>query len=77
MMNFLSPITDFLKVIFDYLHNVILTVFHMEPSGASYVLAITTFTIIIRVLILPFNIKASKSNARMQEVQPELNARRK
>lgn len=77
MMNFLKPITDFLTIIFDGLHNFILSVFNMEPSGISYVLAITTFTIIIRVLILPFNIKASKSNARMQEVQPELNAIRK
>ncbi|GAA0086751.1 hypothetical protein UT300007_31920 [Clostridium sp. CTA-7] len=77
MMNFLSPITDFLKVIFDNLHNVILTVFNMEPSGVSYVLTIAIFTIIIRLLILPLNIKSSRSNARMQEVQPELNAIRK
>ena len=77
MMKFLSPITDFLTVIFNNLHNVILTVFNMEPSGVSYVLTIAIFTIIIRLLILPLNIKSSRSNARMQEVQPELNAIRK
>ncbi|MDZ5001185.1 membrane protein insertase YidC, partial [Clostridium perfringens] len=31
----------------------------------------------IRLLILPLNIKSSRSNARMQEIQPELNAIRK
>lgn len=74
MMKFLSPITNFLTVIFNGLHGFILSVFNMEPSGISYVLAITVFTIIIRLLILPFNIKANKSNARMQEIQPELTA---
>ncbi|MDZ5034020.1 MULTISPECIES: membrane protein insertase YidC [Clostridium] len=77
MMKFLSPITDFLTVIFNNLHNVILTVFNMEPSGVSYILTIAIFTIIIRLLILPLNIKSSRSNARMQEIQPELNAIRK
>ncbi|MDZ5016544.1 membrane protein insertase YidC, partial [Clostridium perfringens] len=77
MMKFLSPITDFLTVIFNYLNNVILTVFNMEPSGVSYILTIAIFTIIIRLLILPLNIKSSRSNARMQEIQPELNAIRK
>jgi YidC/Oxa1 family membrane protein insertase len=49
----------------------------MEPSGVSYILTIAIFTIIIRLLILPLNIKSSRSNARMQEIQPELNAIRK
>lgn len=74
MRNLLAPITSFLTMIFNGLHGFILSVFNMEPSGASYVLAITILTVIIRLLILPFNIKANKSNARMQEVQPELNA---
>lgn len=74
MMKFLQPITNFLTIIFDGLHGFILSVFNMEPSGASYVLTITIFTLIIRLLILPLNIKANRSNARMQEIQPELNA---
>ncbi len=74
MMSFLQPITNFLTVIFQGMHNIILNLFNMEPSGASYILTIALFTLIIRLLILPFNIKASKSNARMQEIQPELNA---
>ena len=74
MMSFLQPITNFLTVIFQGMHNIILNLFNMEPSGASYILTIALFTLIIRLLILPFNIKASKSNARMQEIQPELSA---
>ena len=41
-------------------------------SGLSYVLAVTLLTIIIRGCILPFNIKAAKSNQKMQEIQPEV-----
>ena len=74
MMSLLRPITNFLTIIFESMHNVILNLFNLEPSGVSYILTIALFTLIIRLLILPFNIKASKSNARMQEIQPELNA---
>lgn len=74
MMKFLQPISDFLAVIFEWMHGIILNLFNLEPSGISYILTITLFTLIIRLLILPLNIKANRSNARMQEVQPELNA---
>ena len=74
MMKFLQPITNFLTVIFEWMHGIILNLFNLEPSGVSYVLTIALFTLIIRLLILPLTIKANKSNARMQEIQPELNA---
>lgn len=74
MMKFLAPITNFLTIIFEGMHNVILNLFNIEPSGTSYILTIALFTLIIRLLILPLNIKANRSNARMQEIQPELNA---
>lgn len=74
MMKFLEPITNFLTIIFEGMHNVILNMFNMEPSGVSYILTIALFTLIIRLLILPLNIKANRSNSRMQEIQPELNA---
>ena len=74
MMKFLEPITNFLTIIFEGMHNVILNLFNIEPSGASYILTIALFTLIIRLLILPLNIKANRSNARMQEIQPELKA---
>lgn len=74
MMSFLQPITDFLAKIFNGLHDFLLSTFNMQPSGLSYVLAILIFTVIIRLLILPLNMKATKSNARLQEIQPELKA---
>ena len=69
MMKFLQPITNFLTVIFEGMHNIIINVFNMEPSGVSYILTIALFTLIIRLLILPLNIKANRSNVRMQEIQ--------
>ena len=44
----------------------------VSDVGLAYVLAIFTFTVIIRVLILPFNIKAAKSTQGMQKIQPEV-----
>ena len=49
-------------------------IFNMEPSGVSYVLTIAIFTLIIKLLLLPLNIKSSRSSARLQEIQPQLNA---
>jgi YidC/Oxa1 family membrane protein insertase len=40
--------------------------------GLAYVLAVVAFTLVIRILILPFNIKAAKSTRGMQKIQPEL-----
>ncbi|MBX7394778.1 membrane protein insertase YidC [Clostridium chauvoei] len=72
MMSVLSPVADFLAKIFNGLHEFILQLFNMQPSGVSYVLAIFIFTLIIRLLILPLNVKSTRSNARLQEIQPEL-----
>ena len=74
MMKLLAPITNFLTIIFEGMHNVILNLFNLQPGGVSYVLTIALFTLIIRLLILPLTIKANRSNARLQEIQPELNA---
>ena len=41
-------------------------------GGVAYVLAIVILTVIIRAILLPFNIKAAKSTQRMQEAQPEI-----
>ena len=73
----MGGLTQFLTKLFEGLHANLISVFNMEPSGASYVLTITVFTVIIKLLILPLNIKSNKSNAKMQEVQPELNAIKK
>jgi YidC/Oxa1 family membrane protein insertase len=73
----MSGLTAFLTNIFEGLHDWLIAVFNMEPSGISYVLTIAVFTLSIRLLILPLNIKSSRSNARLQEIQPELDAIKK
>lgn len=66
-----NKIIDFMANIFNYLHAFIVDM-GVSDVGLSYVLAILVFTLIIRILILPFNIKAAKSTQGMQKIQPEL-----
>ena len=68
----MSVITDFFTSIFNFLHDLVVKMGVDPDSGLSYVLAVTLLTIIIRGCILPFNIKAAKSNQKMQEIQPEV-----
>ena len=68
-----NAIVNVMTKMFDALHNVIIALgVPKQAEGVSYVLAIILFTAIIRLLILPLNIKATKSNAKMQEIQPEM-----
>ncbi|MGL4109914.1 membrane protein insertase YidC [Clostridium sp. LP20] len=71
MMNVFAPITDFLRVIFNMLHDFVVGI-GVTNVGASYVLAITLLTVLIRLCLLPFNIKSARSTQKMQEVQPEI-----
>ena len=66
-----NKIIDFMANIFNYLHGFIVNI-GVSNVGLSYVLAILIFTLIIRIIILPFNIKAAKSTRGMQKIQPEL-----
>ena len=70
MMTIFAPITNFFTVIFNALHEIVVGM--GITGGTSYVLAITLLTVIIRVCLLPFNIKSARSTQRMQEVQPEI-----
>ena len=68
-----SAIVNGMTAVFSALHNFIVSLGIPEnKEGLSYVLAIFIFTLIIRLLILPLNIKSTRSNAKMQEIQPEL-----
>ena len=68
-----NAIVDVMTKMFEALHKLIIVLGVPENSeGVSYVLAIILFTAIIRLLILPLNIKSTKSNAKMQEIQPEM-----
>lgn len=66
-----QAIVDFMRNIFEKFHDVIVGM-GVTDVGLSYVLAILTFTVVIRLLILPFNIKAAKSTRGMQKIQPEM-----
>ena len=68
-----DAIVNAMVEMFQWLHGLIISLgVPAEKEGISYILTIVVFTVIIRLLILPLNIKASKSNAKMQEIQPEL-----
>lgn len=68
-----SMIVNGMTKIFMWIHSLIITLgVPKEKEGLSYVLAIFLLTAIIRILILPLNIKSTKSNAKMQEIQPEM-----
>jgi YidC/Oxa1 family membrane protein insertase len=60
-----------MKDIFEYIHQYIVNM-GVSDVGLAYVLAILVFTLIIRLLILPFNIKSANSTRGMQKLQPEL-----
>ena len=66
-----QAIVDFMRNIFEKFHDVIVGM-GVTDVGLSYVLAILIFTVVIRLLILPFNIKAAKSTRGMQKIQPEI-----
>lgn len=42
--------------------------------GQNFVLAITVFTVIIRVVTLPLSLRQQRSSMRMQEMQPQIKA---
>ena len=70
MLKLFAPITKFFTIIFEAIHNLVVSL--GVTGGASYVLAITILTVIIRACLLPFNIKSAKSSKKMQEIQPEV-----
>ena len=70
MMTIFSPITNFFTTIFQSLHSFVVEL--GVTGGLAYVIAIVILTVVIRAILLPFNIKAAKSTQRMQEAQPEI-----
>ncbi|WP_244834154.1 membrane protein insertase YidC [Clostridium sp. BJN0001] len=66
-----NKIIDFMAQIFESLHSMIQE-FGVSDIGASYVLAIFVFTLIVRIIILPFYIKSANSTKGMQKIQPQL-----
>ena len=67
-----SAIVNLMTSLFESLHDFIVQLGVPENKvGLSYVLAVIVFTLIIRLLILPLNLKSVRSNAKLQEIQPE------
>ena len=70
MSGIFNSIVGWLSVFFNMLHSYIGIV--IPDNNLSYGLAIILFTFIIRLLLLPLNIKQMRSTKRMNEVQPEI-----
>lgn len=66
-MQFLNGV---LSQFFELVHGLIKVV--VANPNYSYGLAIILFTIIIRIILLPLNIKQTRSQVKMQEIQPEV-----
>ena len=66
-MNFLNV---GLEKFFNFIHTGVYSVIH--NINVSYGLAIILFTIIVRVILFPLNMKQTRSQVRMQAVQPEV-----
>lgn len=66
-----NGIAEFLYKVVEKLQDFISNI-GITDIGVSYVLSVLLLTLIIRLLILPLNIKSMKSTAKMQEIQPEL-----
>ncbi len=60
-----------LSQFFEFIHGVIKATITSNPNY-SYGLAIVLFTIIVRIILLPLNIKQMRSQSKMQEIQPEI-----
>ena len=70
MMTIFAPITNFFTTMFKTLHTFVEGL--GVTGGLAYVVAIVILTVVIRAILLPFNIKAARSTQRMQEAQPEI-----
>lgn len=66
----MSWLNNILTEFFKYVHG--LVYMGVPNKNFSYGLAIILFTIIIRVILLPLNIKQTRSQVKMTEIQPEV-----
>lgn len=71
MYTILSPITAVFTAVFNAIHSVVAST-GLFGVGAGYVMAVLILTVIVRLLILPLNVKQMKSQQAMSEIQPEI-----
>jgi YidC/Oxa1 family membrane protein insertase len=60
----LDPIVHFLRTVFESIHSL--------TPGVSYGLTIIIFTLLLKIVLLPFNYIQTKSTVKTQMVQPKL-----
>lgn len=66
----MSKLVAYLAQFFNYIKGFISGV--VPNDGIAYFLAIVVFTGIIRLILLPLNMKQMRSQSKMNEIQPEL-----
>lgn len=66
----MSWLNNILIDFFKYVHTIVYM--GVPNKSFSYGLAIILFTIIIRIILLPLNIKQTRSQVKMTEIQPEV-----
>lgn len=71
MQSILKPITNLFTMIFQAIHGFVASL-GIFGEGAGYVITIFLLTLLVRLLLLPLNIKQTKSQQKMQEIQPEV-----
>lgn len=71
MSKIIYPFQWLFTQVYDFLLAVIQAT-GLFDKGTEFVLAVILLTILVRLLVLPLNIKQMRSSAKMQEIQPEL-----
>ncbi len=71
MQSILKPITNLFTMIFQAIHGFVASL-DIFGVGAGYVITIFLLTLLVRLILLPLNIKATRSQQKMQEIQPEI-----
>lgn len=71
MQSMFKPITDFFTVIFEKILELVSGT-GISDQGVVIVLSVFILTLLVRLAVLPFSIKAAKSTQKMQEIQPEV-----
>ena len=71
MQSILKPITNLFTMIFQAIHGFVASL-DIFGVGAGYVITIFLLTLLVRLILLPLNIKQTRSQQKMQEIQPEI-----
>ncbi|MGL4772125.1 MAG: membrane protein insertase YidC [Clostridium sp.] len=71
MGSIFAPITNFFTTIFNKILEIIGGL-GIAEQGVVIVLSVFILTLLVRLAVLPFSMKAAKSTQKMQEIQPEV-----